>query len=737
MPREKLYSIPRNLQAGGSRALGRLAFCDNYLRFVTRLRREFQIATHPESMAQSSDQTGLPPRDTVPRVFVFASAAGGAGGMLIDLGYAVRRVLGRLGTPDAAVTAFVYAGAPTDPASSDHEMANLFATLTELNHYADPDVTFAAHYGGPEGPRVEGQGLPFTATYLLPMPERSSQAFRDCVSHLAGYVSHDLTTPLGAVLERVRATAPAFGRSPFRGFGTYGVWFPRGLLLRAAAQRICIGLVKEWHADTEPTDTRRIDALVAAVKADLRLKPEAVQRQLEQETPRGPEGGPAEQLERWLHGLEGQTDGTTRRQDAGVWSRNVWDQAREFIGTRPTSDQDLTVRRGRASKALDDGTRRLAEMWGNEFTEVTRPLEEDAGCRLAAIETALRRIAILCTDAAGAVDKKIQQFGVKVRQARADVQAALDVCQAGSGSFSFFGGRSGRSMKHFLDQLRHFARLRLQEDMLDATGRFYRALRVKVEDRLRAISYCRTRLDHLLQVFESPLANLPAGTDTPVALSEEALQQTIHPTNTLQVVLPSGENHIDRSAAQVLKLVKHADVLRLEHALQKLVLEPRGGLTALCQVNADMLRTLIAPMIEQTTAFLGELLPVTDVTEVEVSASKAKKVDLGARLQEHHRRAAPPCASDAEEQTFVVVPDSEPGKAFAELVKKAVPAAQLLLVAGSATDLMFCREQGCLRPTELMALASLCQPAYYQSLASPQTNPHARFDVAEWMPLSE
>jgi hypothetical protein len=28
-------------------------------------------------------------------------------------------------------------------------------------------------------------------------------------------------------------------------------------------------------------------------------------------------------------------------------------------------------------------------------------------------------------------------------------------------------------------------------------------------------------------------------------------------------------------------------------------------------------------------------------------------------------------------------------------------------------------------------------PAYYQALANPQTAPHARFDVTEWMPLSE
>ncbi len=737
LPREKLYTIPRSLQAGGSRALGRLAFCDNYLRFVTRLRRELQIAVHPESIKQSADQTGLLTRDNTPQVYVFASGTGGAGGMLIDLGFAVRRVLSRLNAADASVTAFVFASAPNDPATSEHELANLYATLTELNHYSDPDVCFAAHYGGPEGPKVEGKGLPFTATYLMSMPERNAQGFRDCVSHLAGYISHDLTTPLGTALEQIRQSPPELGRTPFREFGTYGIWFPRGLLLRAAAQRICTRLLRTWNLDTPARDTVKIDLLVTQVMGDPRLKPDAIQVQVEQEMPRYPEGAAFDQIERWLNGLEGQIEATARRSEAASWSRSAWDQAREFIGTRSTSEVECTVRRGRMSKVLDEAVRRLAEKWGNEFTEITRPLEEDPGPRIATVEAALRRIAQLCDEAGGVVDQKVQQFGVKVRQARTDVQSALDACQAGSGSFSFFGGRSNRSMRHFLEQLRTFARYRLQEDILDATARFYRALRGKIEDRLRTLSVCRSRLAHLIQELESPLLSLPAQTDTPVALPEEALQQTLHPTNTLQVVLPSGETHIDRSAAQILKMIQSDDILRLEHALQKLVLEPRGGLTSLSMLNPDLLRMLVGPMIEQTTAFLGDLLPVTDVSQVESSTARAKKLDELDRVREFHEKATPPCRSSGEERTFVLVPDTDSGQAFIRLVKQALPSAITISVQGAATDMMFCRERGCVRTDELLQILQTCQPAYYSALASPHSSPHARFDVMEWIPLNE
>ncbi len=738
LPREKLYSIPRSLHAGGSRALGRLAFCDNYLRFVTRLRRELQVATHPESLAQSSDQTGLVVRDNTPQVYVFASASGGSGGMLVDMGYAVRRVLGRMTAADTPVTAFVYSAAPTDPNTKDPELANVFAAITELNHYADPDVTFVGHYGGPEGPKVESRGSPFTSTYLLPMPERSPGAFRDCISHLAGYVAHDMTTPLGAALEQIRSRPVGFDKSPFRTFGTYGVWFPRGLLLRSAAQKICLALLKEWKTDAPPADLDPVKEVVAEAAADPRLKPESVRQQIEEEAVRGSDGGPADQIERWLIGLEGQVTAAGRHPDAGAWARAVWDQARDLIGTRPTGEQDSTVvRRSRTSKLLDDAVKRVADMWGNEFAEVVRPLEQLPGRRLGAIGLALKKLSAVCAEWAEAADTRAQQTGVKSRQAKSDVQAAHDVCQAGSGTFSFFGGRSSRSMRYFLDQVRAFARVRLQEDLADATAKFYRALRARIDDRLRELAYCRTRIDTLVQAMESPIANLPVSSDTPVALSEEALQQTLHPTNTLNVVLPAGDTHIDRSANKLVKGVKTPDVLRLEIALQKLVLEPRGGLTALCLLNADMSRTLVAPIVEQTTAFLSDLLPVTDVTEVEVSTSRARKMDLSARIKEYHTRAAPSLGAEGDTHTFVLVPETDSGKSFAGVVKKVVPAALTIPVNGAATDLMFCREHGNLRPDEVAALLSACRPAYYESLASPQTAPHARYDITEWMPLSE
>ena len=75
LPREKLHAIPRNMHPQGSRALGRLAFTENYLRFVTRVRRELEIAAHPESISRSADHSGLAPAE-LGRVYLSSGPPG-------------------------------------------------------------------------------------------------------------------------------------------------------------------------------------------------------------------------------------------------------------------------------------------------------------------------------------------------------------------------------------------------------------------------------------------------------------------------------------------------------------------------------------------------------------------------------------------------------------------------------------------------------------------------------------
>ncbi len=745
LPREKLYAIPRSLRVDGSRALGRLAFCDHYLRFVTRLRHEIQVATHPEAVSQSADQTGLTVRTNVPSVYVFASASGGTSGMLLDVGHAVRRTLDRFNIADAPVTAFLFAGAPDDPTTPPAELANVFATLTELHHFADPDVTFAAQYGGPEGPRVEGHGLPFTATYLLPMEARTGEAFRDCVAHLAGYVTHDLTTPLGTGLEKIRKQRVPPGRTPFRGFGTFGVWYPRGLLVRSVARQACARFLRGWAAFGQvavPADAQQV---LGGILTDSRLTPDDVQRFISAESGPGQDGDPAAGVRTWRAGLVNQADAAARRPDPAGWAAAAWDHARDMLGTEPTTEADSAFRRGRVSRSLDLGLKRAVEAWQNELTELLRPLGELPGPRLAVGEGVVGQLRDACAAAAVSMERQMaNEVGARQR-ARADAQAAADACQTvGDGGFALFGGRAGRALRHLADRLRAFANVRLREDLTLAAAQFYRRLQEWFEDQLRDLALARHRVNELAGELEATMS-LPHTGQTTVGPGEQALQDTdnvmqsaLQESNTMRVVLPHGEAHLDRSASEMLAAVSPADLAQMELILTRLVVDPRGGLSGACRGSADLVTALAAPMVEQATAFLSNVLPCEDVTAVELDAAGSAPGELGRRVASYVRAAVPLARGPAEEEkTFVMVPDTDAGRRYSDEVKAALPKTTTVPVRGSNTDLLFCREQGALRAADLHRLLEPCWEAYQHAAAGVETNPHARFDVAGWLPLVE
>jgi serine/threonine protein kinase len=257
LPREKLFAMPRSLKTQGSRALGRLAFVTNYHAFMARLRREIQQACHPDALYQSVSQTGLALRDNIPRIYVLGAAGGGSSGMLIDLGYALRRLLRSLRQPDAPVQAFLYCGSPEDPATPRLEQSNFYATITELNHFSDPYTSFSAQYGS-DSPRQVDDGPPFDSTYVLPVTHRTPEHRQQALAHLCNYLFHELATPLGLRLDNRRTlgtmsplSSQLAGAARFRSLGTFSVWFPRGLLLRLAAQEICQRILLGWAREFE------------------------------------------------------------------------------------------------------------------------------------------------------------------------------------------------------------------------------------------------------------------------------------------------------------------------------------------------------------------------------------------------------------------------------------------------------------------------------------------------------
>jgi hypothetical protein len=813
LPREKLYAMPRSLKTQGGRALARLAFTDNYLRLMARLKREIQHASHPDAIYQTVAQTGLALRDNVPRIYVVGCATGGASGYLTDLGYAVRRLLKQMGQHESPVVSFVFCGAPEDPATPPTEQANLYATLTELNHFGDPAIPFSAQYGA-DGPRLVDEGSAYDQVYLLSQVHRSPEARRDTLSHMGSYLFHELTTPLGLRLDQSRLKRDAV--APFRSLGTFGVWFPRGLLLRLAARHACGQLLDEWQTPAGgglglAQEQTILEAAYARVAADPELAPETLATRIGERAAAHLDGTPREALTRLLSSVEEQSKQAVAQDDPGAWARQTLGRVRDWLGSGiPLPGVNaVQQRRSALTRALEAAAAQLAQEWEQRLVSVVDELMDHGGKRLAAAETIVARLMNLCDELTREHQGRVQQHTARSAGAQELLDSALESCLAGGGGWSFFGGRNRRTLRVFVDHLAAFARQALAEDTSVAVLHFFAALRGRLGDRLRDLGFCRQRLRHLQQALEMQhdsaegdvenvadtmtfSRNAPGGFGGPAnwgpcdvgsagvsptpLLSAESYWEAIRESATNRVVLPDGESDLAQAARHFLAILTPEHWSNLDHAMSETVLAPNGGLMKLCLDNQNLERHFLVPMLNQVITCLSDHLPITDVAQAEFSAAADR---LPNRITGYHASASPMLVAREKEgmglsqlrsgvgsgvrravlvsaqggepgngalsrpggskkpsaqQSYLLIPASETGKAFGEKARELLPELQLVNVPGQA-DLMFCREQTALGIDDLERMLHPCRGAYHELSMTPQTSPHARFDIHDWTPL--
>jgi hypothetical protein len=325
---------------------------------------------------------------------------------------------------------------------------------------------------------------------------------------------------------------------------------------------------------------------------------------------------------------------------------------------------------------------------------------------------------------------------------RDGLQAAQAQCQAGG--FKLFGGGHQRALRAFLTQAGQFARQRIAQDLLECALLFFRMLRGRLEDRIKEITFSRQRLKALEQVLAMPAGDWDdpgssfEGTDgaaSPMPL-HDPFWEAVQGTATAEIVLPFGLDDLEQTADQFVESLQAEHLLRLDEELQAKVLAPLGNLLGACTGNMNLMKYLGRPLIEQTAAYLGDILPITDVAQVEYSAAEAHKVDIAAKMSQAHAAAIPTVggAGDGRQGAYLLVPDSEAGRALADEAKRAVPGLESVLTT-ALTELTACRESDGLGYAEMQQILNLGRMAYQEMAPQPTTSPHARFDVMEWLPL--
>jgi hypothetical protein len=737
LPREKLYKIPRSLHAEDFRALGRLAFCDNFLRLQARLRRELTAATQTDALLATSENTKLPASDNCPRVYVLAAATDGVSGLLTDLGFAIRRQLDQLDFPHAPTAAVLYCGSPFDPATPPTEQANLYATLTELNHYHDDGVSFQAQYD-PNSQAFSDYRSPYGGMYLTLRKNRTPDAERECIARLSTYLVHDLATPLGADLDRRRESDPPAQTVPFRGFGTATVWYPRGLLLHVAARMACARMLEQWRAHDPPTAPAEVEAAATEATSAPGLNPEALLTDLDQAAALPGEGTPAEAVERLLASLEVQAATTA---DAAQWSTQALERVKEWAGSGAVHDADSAWQKSRFFRHLQMAAKGLANKWADKMTADVLCVLQHPGHRLANGEAAVRKLIEFCDQGIAVWSQQADRHYETLRPIRDGLPAAQAQCA--TGGFKLFGGGVQRALRSLIATLGQFARLRIAQDRLECGLYFFRALRGELDDRLRGLGFSRQRLKALGQVLVAPVGeahnSLGAkanGTVEGAGEPYDPFWEAVRGTGSVEIKLPFDIRDLEETAAQFVASLQVGHIHNLDEELQQKVLAPLGDLLSACTGNANLLRHLGRPLIEQTATYLSDLLPITDVAQVEFSAAEAKGIDLGDRFRKVYAQAAPEAgaADEARSAAFLLVPDSEAGRTLAATARQALPRLQPVFTPSPA-EMTVCREGDNLSLAEFEQILTYSRRSYQELAPQPPTSPHARFDVAEWLPL--
>ena len=770
LPREKLYAMPRSLQAQGSRALGRLAFTDNSQRLMARIRRELQEIAHPDTIYKSVENTGLALVNNTPRVYILSAAGGGCSGMLADLGYVVRRLLATQRHPDAKVTAMLMCGAAQDPATPIAELANVYATLTELNHFSDPSITFSAEYGQ-EGQRIVDQGTPYHSVYLLPLEHRTPDSFEQTISHLGSYLFHELTTPLGLRLEHHRKeddtgdSGPAMGQLavPLRSFGTYAVWFPRGLMLNVAARHACKRLIEQWVATGDLVAAQEIqDGIHEVTRCYMthsQLGPAALGQAIDggaQASAPGEESvAPSEALSSMLAKMEDQLTHSSAQEDPANWCKQVLRRIRNWMGIGSDDQEVGEWRKTKLARGLATSVQKNAEKWDAQITKDVYGLMALIGPRVAGAEVAMGTLHAHFNNASEAQAPIVNQQAQKTALAWTQVEQAMLECTTGTGGFRLFGGRSKtRLMRNFLDKLRQFAHLRLAEELNGATKQCFNQIAGRLADRERDLGFCRQRLRHLQENLDraasddEDLAGTRSGTGdrtlgrSPLPIGE-SYWESIRESATARVVLPGGSDDLETAAIHFLHELTSAHWQHLDRELQEKVFEPQGGLHGAC-MNGDLTRQVALPILEGATQFLNQHLPIMDVAQIiktEVEAGESALSDgtagtLREQTQDYLVRSESPWRHKhgKKHHQFLLIPASTAGKALSDAITELFPDLKLVRVPGQS-DLMFLNEQGALGWDELEQVLKTCRAAYEGAAASPITSPHARFDVTDWLPL--
>jgi eukaryotic-like serine/threonine-protein kinase len=747
-----LYRMPRQQTSAGLRALGRLAFVDNFRTVSRRLQSELEACSATETLDLAARRTGLGIHSSTPRVYLATSLAGGTGsGMFLDVAYTMRHLLKQLGCGQADIVGLFLLPEVDRTTAPTLGVANTFTALTELNHFAAPNAIFQARYEMTDQKTpitITEVGAPFQRCVLLPLPERrgrgdllgghgsgvaDAEATSSGPSGLAGrLLVTELATPLGLAAEKARGGTPT---GPiYQTFGMYRLLWPRRHLLQQTSRELCKRLVQRWmNKDAKPLRDS-IQPWAEAQWHEQGLSADQLILRLQEECERVFAQSPEQQFQAILAAaLPAAAEGSNGKTSAEGFQLSTvmeaLEQLERLVGIpgdcRPTgptlSDHPISS----VEDAVCQAATKAATVCEQRLAELLVRLIEEPAFRLAGAEEAVRQFN-------AAVEKALQhqEHLAKELQARAAalyqrIHTLLGIAgQASTSGKTPFNRRAASEQNAVINELstllRSYPKTRYQSLVLSQLNGLYVSLRGLLSEQMREIGFCRQRLSELADLFSEAQATV----DLQPAAGH--------------CLFAGGSDNLRAAVAQLVATVNGADMQDLDQRVQAMIRKQFRALVHVCTASSTVIRNVAPAMQEETEAFLADRQAGMNVTDMYLTQQAGTKTGEAADAAIQQDLARTYDLADAEldvksgrQFCVLAVPPGPEEQDFREVVRRALPEVSLTAAPGS-DEILFYREQVGFNLTDLKQLGTLGQEAYQQMTRREQFSAHSRIDITDW-----
>jgi serine/threonine protein kinase len=713
-----LYRIPRSQVTTGVRALGRLAFTDNYRAIARRLQAELQDIQDVHAVQSAARRTGAGLRTNRPRVYVITSLAGGTGsGMFLDLAYTLRALLKQAGYEQPDVTGVLLLPPVDRSRTRTLALGNAYAALTELAHYGSPASRFSGHYHEREA-AVEDSDPPFSRTLLLPLPEETDEiATRELVDLAGQFLARDLGSPLGraADLSRAGLEAPPWQSRGlyYQTFGLFTLSWPRQTVLTSVASILCQRLVQRWASKDSKPIRDDVQAWVQEQWAAQALGADHFIERLQAECASTLGRDPEAVFQATVESLGARFAGAANRKGgpapdlAPEEVADVLRQLEEFVG-RPL-DETSTDEPALLMKAVHEGSDTLTAEWGQKLAELSVRLIEEPAYRLAGAEEAVRQSVASLEQALQGQETLCHEIAARTADAYARIQQFL---LGGKG-----GGRRTSAPAEIVELLRHYPKWRLQSLILHQVTAAFVSLRGHLSDELREINFCRVRLTELNRQLQESAAKIvdPAG--------QPGVGRQLY---------PAGCKTLAEAIEHFLAGVSSDTLLELDTRAQAAINSQFTALVHVCLTSANILKDVEVALIATAVDFAGALLPKTDVAEMFLERNPDEQA-AKSEIADYYAEAAPEIMPGREVRPpaalcVLATPAGPAGERFRTLVAKALPEVEMQHAIGG-DDIVLYRELSNVPLSEVEQLGPVALDAYRQLTAADHFTPHTRIDV--------